>query len=133
MLNFGERLKRARERKGLTQAQVMQLTNVSDKSLSRYETNASAPDPDTIQELILLYDVSSDYLFGLTEEMGHAAPRGDSETAPVLLSDAAVAALGELSPEARAKAEEYIAMLQTLEQVSGGSGGAKSSPSKKNA
>lgn len=132
MLNFGERLKRARERKGLTQAQVMQLINVSDKSLSRYETNASAPDPDTIQELILLYDVSSDYLFGLTEEMGHASPRGDSKTAPALLSDETMAAIEGLSPESRAKAEEYIAMLQTMEQVSSGSG-AKSSTSKKNA
>lgn len=133
MLNFGERLKRARERKGLTQAQVMQLINVSDKSLSRYETNASAPDPDTIQELILLYDVSSDYLFGLTDEMGHASPRGDSETAPALLSDAAVAALEGLSPESRAKAEEYISMLQTMEQVNGSGSGAKSLTSKKNA
>lgn len=127
MLNFGERLKRARERKGLTQAQVMRLTNVSDKSLSRYETNASAPDPDTIQELILLYDVSSDYLFGLTEEMGHAAPRGSSETPPSLLSAKTMAAIEKLSPEARAKAEDYIAMLQTLEEVNNGSG-AKSFP-----
>ena len=51
MLSFGERLKRARERKGLTQPQVMKAIGVSDKSISRYENNASAPDPETITEL----------------------------------------------------------------------------------
>ena len=64
MLTFGERLRRARERKGLTQAQVMKITNITDKSLSRYENGASAPDPDTILELIKLYDVSADYIMG---------------------------------------------------------------------
>ena len=54
MVSFGERLKRARKRKGLTQAQVMEMTGITDKSLSRYENGASAPDPDSILTLIRL-------------------------------------------------------------------------------
>ncbi|MCD8311242.1 MAG: helix-turn-helix domain-containing protein [Firmicutes bacterium] len=124
MLSFGERLKRARERKGLTQAQVMKITNISDKSLSRYENGASAPDPDTILELIKLYDVSADYIMGLSYQMGHAADGdgGSSLAAPSLVSgDVDVhEKLDGLSGEARQRAEEYIEMLKTLEEVKSG-------------
>lgn len=125
MLTFGERLKKARERKGLSQKQVMALINLSDKSLSRYETNSSAPDPDTIQELIRLYDVSADYILGLSSIMGHApesagAP-GTSTAAPAIASDPDVHEMLEgLSDEARGKAEEYIEMLKTLDEVQSG-------------
>lgn len=125
MLTFGERLKKARERKGLSQKQVMALINLSDKSLSRYETNSSAPDPDTIQELIRLYDVSADYILGLSPIMGHApenvgAP-GTSTAAPAIASDPDVhEKLEGLSDEARARAEEYIEMLKTLDEVQSG-------------
>ena len=125
MLTFGERLKKARERKGLSQKQVMALINLSDKSLSRYETNSSAPDPDTIQELIRLYDVSADYILGLSPILGHApenvgAP-GTSTSAPAIASDPDVhEKLEGLSDEARARAEEYIEMLKTLDEVQSG-------------
>ncbi len=70
MLNFGERLRRARERKGLTQVDVYRAIGLNNKSLSRYENGATAPDPDTLRDLIRLYDVSADYVLGLSEEMG---------------------------------------------------------------
>ncbi|MBR2897048.1 MAG: helix-turn-helix transcriptional regulator [Oscillospiraceae bacterium] len=125
MLSFGERLKKARERKGLSQKQVMALINLSDKSLSRYETNSSAPDPDTIQELIRLYDVSADYILGLSPIMGHApesvGAAGTSTAAPAIASDPDVHEMLEgLSDEAREKAEEYIEMLKTLDEVQSG-------------
>lgn len=50
MLNFGERLRRARERKGLTQVDVYRAIGLNNKSLSRYENGATAPDPDTLRE-----------------------------------------------------------------------------------
>lgn len=125
MTSFGERLKRARERKGLTQAQVMKLTSISDKSLSRYETGSTAPDPETILELILLYDVSSDYIMGLSSVMGHASDAegfdGTSLSAPSISTvPNAHDMLDELSDDARKKAEEYIEMLKTLDEVKSG-------------
>ncbi len=123
MLTFGERLRRARERKGLTQAQVMKITNITDKSLSRYENGASAPDPDTILELIKLYDVSADYIMGLSPVMGHAGDdaSGTSLAAPALVTEPdAHEMLEGLSGEARKKAEEYIEMLKTLDEVKSG-------------
>jgi len=121
MLSFGERLKKARERSGLTQSEVMKLSSVSDKSLSRYENNSTSPDPKIIRELICLYDVSPDYIMGFSSVMGHcpADPSGTSMAVPVVVSDIHEK-LDDLSPEARKKAEEYIEMLKTLDEVKNG-------------
>lgn len=48
MLNFGERLRMARERAGLSQLEVYKKINLNNKSLSRYENNVTVPNPDTI-------------------------------------------------------------------------------------
>jgi len=55
MLSFGERLRLARERKGLTQMDVYRAIGLNNKSLSRYENGTTAPDPDTVRDLIRLY------------------------------------------------------------------------------
>lgn len=67
MDNLGTRLRLARERAHLTQVDVYKTINLNNKSLSRYENNISSPDPDTICSLAKLYNVSTDYLFGLSE------------------------------------------------------------------
>lgn len=123
MLSFGARLRKARERKGLTQSQVSKLTKISDKSLSRYETGASAPDPDTIQELIRLYDVSTDYIMGFSPIMGHAPTDtlNTSLATPNIISDPDVhEKLEGLSDDSKKKAEEYIEMLKTFDEVQSG-------------
>jgi len=123
MLTFGERLRKARERRGLTQSQVMKLTSITDKSLSRYENNATTPDPETIHELIRLYDVSPDYIMGFSPAMGHAPTdiSGTSLAAPSVVADPDVhEKLEGLSDDSRKKAEEYIEMLKTLEEIKSG-------------
>ncbi len=67
MDNLGTRLKLSRERANLTQIDVYKTINLNNKSLSRYENNISSPDPETIRELALLYNVTTDYLFGLSD------------------------------------------------------------------
>ncbi|MEG1562107.1 MAG: helix-turn-helix transcriptional regulator [Bacteroides sp.] len=122
MLNFGERLRRARERKGLTQVDVYRAIGLNNKSLSRYENGATAPDPDTLRDLIRLYDVSADYVLGLSDEMGSvAAPDGSSLVPPKAAEDAALLErLSGLTPEAKEKANEYVEMLKTLDEVKSG-------------
>lgn len=70
MLTFGERLRKARKRKGLSQIDVFNAIGLSNKSLSRYEKGESTPTPETLQKLIRLYDISGEYVLGLTEVMG---------------------------------------------------------------
>lgn len=123
MSSFGERLKAARERRGLTQAEVQKRIGLGFRSLSRYETGTAAPDPETVTELIRLYDVSADYIMGLSPEMGHATDpsSGTSLAAPhVASAPDAHEMLEGLSGESRKKAEEYIEMLKTLDEVKSG-------------
>ncbi len=121
MLKFGDRLRAARERKGLTQVDVYRAIGLNNKSLSRYENGTTAPDPDTLRDLIRLYDVSSDYVLGLSDDMGPSRHAGSSLTPPKLSEDAALLErLSSLPPEEKAKAIEYVDMLKTLSEVKTG-------------
>ncbi len=73
MLTFGERLRKARKRKGLSQIDVFQAIGLSNKSLSRYEKGETTPNPETLQKLIRLYDISGEYILGLTDVMSSSA------------------------------------------------------------
>lgn len=61
-MGLGERLKKARKNKGLTQAQLGKLLNVSDATINRYERGQRKPDPDMLRKLAEVLDVSVDYL-----------------------------------------------------------------------
>ena len=124
LLTFGERLRMARERKGLSQLDVYRAIKLSNKSLSRYENNATTPDPETVKSLVQLYDVSADFILGLSDEMGQASPPSCTSKSKPKIADALsskdtklLEKLDNLSPEAKEKAAEYIEMLKTLQEV----------------
>ena len=54
-------------RKKLTQIQVAKKLNISNISLSSYERDTTDPDTRTLKKLSELYEVSTDYLLGLTD------------------------------------------------------------------
>ena len=55
MEELGYALRLARERRGLTQTQVMNLTGINNKTLSGYENNIAEPDLQTLTTLLRLY------------------------------------------------------------------------------
>lgn len=61
------RLKEVREKKGITQAQMAKLLNCSQQAYSDYETGKHGLPIDILTALVHLYDVSSDYLLGVTD------------------------------------------------------------------
>lgn len=61
---IGQRLRKARDDKGFSQVQVMEHTNINNKTLSGYENGVSEPDLDTLTTLANLYEVSIDDLVG---------------------------------------------------------------------
>jgi transcriptional regulator with XRE-family HTH domain len=67
-MTFGERLKKAREIKGLTQVDLGKLLNVSDATVNRYEKEQRFPDKDMLKKLADILDCSVDYLLGRTDE-----------------------------------------------------------------
>ena len=64
---IGERLYDLRKDKGLSQDELGELLNINKHSISAYERGRSEP-PDEIKILFAKYfDVSVDYLLGLTD------------------------------------------------------------------
>lgn len=119
MKAFGKRLKAARKRKGLTQEQVMALTDITDKSLSRYENGSSAPSPDVISELMRLYGVSADHLMGCTDAVAPtsslpctSAPDDADDIMPQLCKK-----LGTLSKTSLRMLSECVDMLKIYEEL----------------
>jgi transcriptional regulator with XRE-family HTH domain len=66
MSTLGSRLRDARERKGWTQTDVCKKLKMSNSTLSGYERNYRKPDPDMILTFAELYEVTTDYLHGKT-------------------------------------------------------------------
>lgn len=64
---LGERLRAARDKKGLSQIEVFRRTKINNKTLSRYENGGTEPDVDTLKLLADLYEVSVDYLTGFDQ------------------------------------------------------------------
>lgn len=62
-MKVGSRLRKARERKNLSQTDVYKLTNINNKSLSRYENDLTEPDFATLKTLAAIYDVPMAYFF----------------------------------------------------------------------
>lgn len=62
-MSVGNRLRSARERKKLSQLEVSRRTTISNKALSRYETDGAEPDFDTLKILAELYEVPIAYFF----------------------------------------------------------------------
>ncbi|GIO03438.1 hypothetical protein J5TS2_41060 [Brevibacillus halotolerans] len=66
MSSLGSRLKQARENKRLTQIHVAKKLGISNGTLSGYERNYRDPDTETLSQLAGIYEVSLDWLIGIT-------------------------------------------------------------------
>ena len=66
--NIAENLTRLRTAKGATQEEVAQSLSVSNKTISKWENGASAPDLEMLVALSKYYGVTTDALLGLAEE-----------------------------------------------------------------
>lgn len=67
---FPSRLKKAREYNGLTQKEVSKALKITQPTYSGYETGIREPNIEIIAMLSKLYDVSADWLIGLTSDSG---------------------------------------------------------------
>ena len=67
-MNLGKRLRALREEKKITQEQLGAIINLSKANISKYESGDVEPNNETLQKLADLFDVSTDYLFGRSDE-----------------------------------------------------------------
>lgn len=71
-LTFGEKIKEARKLKGFTQKQLAAKIGAKHNSISDWENNKNKPDPDTIELLCGVLDITPNYL--LATESGEFSP-----------------------------------------------------------
>jgi len=68
MILFKERLKELRIEKGLTQTQLAKELRVNQRTISNWEVGERQPTLDTLEVIAKYFNVSYDYLLGLTDE-----------------------------------------------------------------
>ena len=61
------RIRELREDRDLRQVDVAEKTGIDQRTLSNYETGKTNPDSYAIMQLAKFYDVSTDYLLGITD------------------------------------------------------------------
>ncbi len=61
------RIKELRKEKGLTQKQLAVLMNKSETGLASWEQGLSEPNINDLRLLCKIFEVSADYLLGLTD------------------------------------------------------------------
>ena len=66
-LMLGTKLADLRKRHGYSQEALAEKMGVSRQAVSKWERGESTPDTDTLIELAKLYNVSVDYILGLTD------------------------------------------------------------------
>lgn len=64
---FGKRLKEVREAKGLSQIDLAKVLNTSRQNISRWELGQFEPNQETIVTIAKHFDISADYLLGLSD------------------------------------------------------------------
>lgn len=67
-MTFGKKLKELRLENKLTQTDLGKKINISKANMSKYENDIIEPNLDTINALAQLFNVSSDYLLGRTND-----------------------------------------------------------------
>ncbi len=63
----GNRIKESRKDKGMTQKEVAEVLHMTQQQYSRFENGIFELDYDNLVKISRLYEVSLDYLFGLSE------------------------------------------------------------------
>lgn len=66
IMDFSSVLKMLREQKGVTQEKLSEALHISTTAISHYEKGSRQPGLETIKNIAEYFDVSVDYLMGLT-------------------------------------------------------------------
>ena len=65
---FGERLKYLRTEKGIGQNLLAEQLQLSNASVSYWETGKQIPSAEVVFKLAIYFNVSADYLLGITND-----------------------------------------------------------------
>ncbi|EGO6705205.1 helix-turn-helix domain-containing protein [Enterococcus faecalis] len=67
-MEFGDKLKKLREKRNMTQRELANLLFLKQSSISDYENNKSIPNGDIIKKISSIFDVSANYLLEIPDK-----------------------------------------------------------------
>ena len=76
---IAENIARRRKELGLTQRELAEKLNISDKTLSRWETDKQVPDALMIPEIAKALDISIGELYGVEENVQCGMSNSDTK------------------------------------------------------
>ena len=107
------RLKQLRQDAGLTMKKLGAKLGVAESTVSLYESGKRTPDVETVKRIAEYFNVSVDYLLGLTDEKEGPL----AEISEGTLNDELISRVLALSPEDRLKVDIFV---QGIEAARGG-------------
>ena len=85
-MDFGERIRSARERIGMTRDKLAKRINIQYSALAKYESSAREPDFETLVLIANALRVSTDYILGCTEDQSRLRKKGlNADTESLML------------------------------------------------
>ncbi|MGN0456489.1 MAG: helix-turn-helix domain-containing protein [Acutalibacteraceae bacterium] len=66
-MEFSERLKELRTDRDMSQIELAKALNLRSSAISKYENNLTQPSIDTLKKLANIFDVTVDYLVGVSD------------------------------------------------------------------
>ena len=108
---LSERLKALRTRHNMSQQKLAENLNLSRELLSNYEQGRREPDYNTLILISNFFDVSVDYILGVTEVEKRLLHESVSDKYNHLMTD-----ISGLSKESLAELEKYIDLLKMRDE-----------------
>lgn len=115
-MNFGDILFQLRAERGIYQKQLAEYLSVSIGTISNYENGVHSPDLNTLCRIAEYFNVSADYLLGLTDNpmpidsLNIKLP--DGYTVGSVLN-----VILDLSQPSRQKLAKYLSMIKICEEM----------------
>ena len=81
-MTLGEKIKKLRGKKGLTQKELADEVHVTFQTVSKWEKDENEPDVSTLRELAKIFSCSIDYLLSQSDEEDR---KDDAEVIPVVI------------------------------------------------
>lgn len=113
-MGFGEKLFQLRTERGIYQKELAEYLSVSVGTISNYENGVHSPDLATLRKFAAYFQVSTDYLLGLTDKSASMkdlnAAMGEEQTVGGALN-----VIQQLSVSGREKMVKYLTMMKQCE------------------
>ena len=116
-MKLGDLLAELREDRGLTQLELSEQLHISNSSISAYETGARLPNLETLLAFAEYFDVTTDYLLGLTDNPISPSVMAEEYCDGVRM-DALISMLQELSSAQRAAILLVIQNMKFYAEIS---------------